>query len=419
MARDAPNGDGTNLKFDAFGDVHTNANGQTVLKKRSKNRLRFSGQELELPEAGDRDVAKSDRNPANSTGEANIGNLLPGIARRSLSTRQVTGGSFLDPRVYSDLLGCTLPEDDYCFVNLCNEGGVIFGIDDGQLKGGSPSSPGSGGGGSSSALPSDQTSEPTPTQPASGGITAPPSTGPSAPQNTNFIDCTHHNQDPGLGILTAYCVCSGSTFDEYTATYVTPYNSCGYTTMPTSTGGGDISLPVSTNTAECKVCTIIGHNNNDCTSLDNCTPTTTVPPPPPSATDRCITGHTYMYNDIFVGDGMGVKVWEDGTLICDVHENKALASDETKYNWDCNNGAKVYVTDNGAYLEYTGGDGTSAVIPQTDGQRGVDDCYINPRTDSPLHCAWYEYAFHNGNCGKCPTAGLCGSTDCHFNGACS
>ncbi|RBR20331.1 uncharacterized protein FIESC28_05295 [Fusarium coffeatum] len=99
------------------------------------------------------------------------------------------------------------------------------------------------------------------------------------PAHTDFIECTHRNQDPGQGINQAYCVCSGSTFAESVATIVTPYNSCGYTTMPTKTIDPSNSLPVSTNTAECKVCT----------SLTNCVPEPTSDPNLPASEAWSIT----------------------------------------------------------------------------------------------------------------------------------
>jgi hypothetical protein len=61
---------------------------------------------------------------------------------------------------------------------------------------------------------------------------------PSLP--TDFIDCQHHNQNPGQGIDSAYCVCSGSTFSDSTATWVTPHNSCAYTAKPS---GADARCP--------------------------------------------------------------------------------------------------------------------------------------------------------------------------------
>lgn len=80
--------------------------------------------------------------------------------------------------------------------------------------------------------------------------------------------------DPGLGITSAYCICSGSTFSQSADTLVTPANSCAYTTLP----GGVITPPiasptVSTNTADCQVCTIVGPNEDDCSTIPNCTPT--------------------------------------------------------------------------------------------------------------------------------------------------
>lgn len=65
----------------------------------------------------------------------------------------------------------------------------------------------------------------------SGGmITSPPT-----PTATNFISCTHRNQNPGRGIYTASCVCDGSTFSEELNTAATPHNSCAFTQKPTST----------------------------------------------------------------------------------------------------------------------------------------------------------------------------------------
>lgn len=102
------------------------------------------------------------------------------------------------------------------------------------------------------------------------------------PPSTDFVSCSHQNMDPGLGFTKAFCLCSGSTFPENVATQVTPYNSCGYTVMPTVTLGGN-TLPATTNTAQCQVCSVVGGNNNVCTSLDNCTPEPTEAPPPPPA----------------------------------------------------------------------------------------------------------------------------------------
>lgn len=99
------------------------------------------------------------------------------------------------------------------------------------------------------------------------------------PGPTDFINCSHQDEDPGQGITKAYCVCDGSTFAESVATNVTPYNSCGYTTKPTKTSDGN-TLPATTNTFECKVCSVVGHNNNVCTSLPNCVPQTTQDPEP-------------------------------------------------------------------------------------------------------------------------------------------
>ena len=107
---------------------------------------------------------------------------------------------------------------------------------------------------------------------------------------TNYISCSQRNQTPGQGIYTAYCVCDGSTFAENLNTAVTPYNSCAYTEKPTSTGAIQTGFSATTNMDKCQVCTRISLNQQDCTSLSNCTPKPTTPPSSPST--RCITAQS-------------------------------------------------------------------------------------------------------------------------------
>ena len=107
---------------------------------------------------------------------------------------------------------------------------------------------------------------------------------------TNYISCSHRNQNPGQGIYTAYCVCDGCTFAENLNTAVTPYNSCAYTEKPTSTGAIQTGFSATTNMDKCQVCTRISLNQQDCTSLSNCTPKPTTPPSSPST--RCITAQS-------------------------------------------------------------------------------------------------------------------------------
>jgi hypothetical protein len=102
------------------------------------------------------------------------------------------------------------------------------------------------------------------------------------PPNTDYISCSHRNQNPGQGIYTAYCVCDGSTFAESLGTAVTPYNSCAYTEKPTSTAAIKTGLAATTNTDTCQVCTRVSPNQQDCTTLSDCTPKPTTPPSNPS-----------------------------------------------------------------------------------------------------------------------------------------
>jgi hypothetical protein len=97
------------------------------------------------------------------------------------------------------------------------------------------------------------------------------------PTTTTFIPCTNQDADPGLGINSGYCVCSGSTFSQSVNTLTTPFNSCAYTTLPTATlTFPTTTFPVTTITSSCQVCTQVGPNEDDCTSIPNCT---TQPPP--------------------------------------------------------------------------------------------------------------------------------------------
>jgi hypothetical protein len=251
-------------------------------------------------------------------------------------------------------------------------------------------------------------------------IFSPTITSPPAPTDTNFIDCIHQNQDPGQGIHDAYCVCSGSTFSESVATYVTPFNSCGYTTMPSATIPGPGGLPQTTNTAECKVCSVVGQNNNACTSLENCTPQAT---PTPTPKPRCVTAHTYVYlNSFFQGTDLSYQVWENDELICSGSANKKFASDTTNWDYDCNKGAKLRVNDNGRYLEYTSGGGWHSAIPRTDGHRDKEECetFTGPaESEHTIWCIIWEAVFHTDQCNNCPIAEVCQEADCGMDGTCA
>lgn len=113
---------------------------------------------------------------------------------------------------------------------------------------------------------------------APGGSEPPPTT-------TTFIDCTHRGQQPGQGITQAHCICDGSTFSESLNTITSPAESCAYTAKPSNTISITTVQTVTTDIDNCQVCTLIGNNNGQCTSIDNCTPEPTEPPTPPPEED--------------------------------------------------------------------------------------------------------------------------------------
>lgn len=234
-----------------------------------------------------------------------------------------------------------------------------------------------------------------------GGFIVGPMEPPPSPI-TSFIDCSHQNQSPGLGLLSGYCVCDGSTFSESVATQVTPWNSCGYTTKPSRTVSVSTQMYISTRTDECEVCTLIGHNQA-CTSLDDCVPKPTEPPLPQP---RCVTAHVYLNNCIFGGDTMTIRVWEQGVETCAEDKNLQGASDVTEWDFDCGNGASAHVTGNGRTLSYRAGDGWEAEIPQTDGHDNTYTCG-NFGLNGEIKGSNYEYVFANDYCGGCQTAELC------------
>jgi hypothetical protein len=81
--------------------------------------------------------------------------------------------------------------------------------------------------------------------------------------------------------------------------------------QPTVTLGGN-TLPASTNTDLCQVCTVVGNNNNVCTSLSNCTPkttaaVTTAPPAPTPSGSLCLV----LWSEAFIGSS---DDWEYGVF---------------------------------------------------------------------------------------------------------
>jgi hypothetical protein len=153
--------------------------------------------------------------------------------------------------------------------------------------------------------------------------------------NTAFISCSHRNQNPGQGIYTAYCVCDQSTFAESLNTAVTPYNSCAYTQKPTSTAAIQTGFAATTDKDKCKVCTRVGPNQQDCTSLANCTPKPTAAPSSPST--RCITGHVFQHT---CGDppySLAVQIWDNGVKVCDVSKDRSVQNSDSVTKLDCGN----------------------------------------------------------------------------------
>ena len=110
---------------------------------------------------------------------------------------------------------------------------------------------------------------------ASATITPPPNT--STPAPTATISCSLQDEDPDLGINSAYCVCDGSlNYPEPSST-----GSCVFTALPSQTINPTASPSVVT--SNCQVCTIVDVNNGECTTLPNCVPTASSTPAAPSA----------------------------------------------------------------------------------------------------------------------------------------
>ena len=236
----------------------------------------------------------------------------------------------------------------------------------------------------------------------------------TAAPNTNFISCTHRNQNPGQGIYTAYCVCDQSTFVESMNTAVTPHNSCAYTEKPTSTASIKTGFAPTTNTDTCQVCTRVGPNQQDCTTLSNCTPKPTTPPSSPST--RCITAHSYEANCLLPGDGMHVTLWDDGVEVCDVRQDldEFKNNGEKEFKFDCGGGRSVTMGNNGRKLKYDAPDGSislDAYSWQEDWHAQI--CALGTGSE-------FENVFDNGKCGNCPVQKLCGWVEkCYkFDGKC-
>ena len=93
-------------------------------------------------------------------------------------------------------------------------------------------------------------------------ITPPPTPTPS---------CYVQNEDPGLGINSAFCICQGSL------NYPSSMSNCAYTSLPMQTFNPTSSQVV---IISCQICTVIGEISRECTSVPNCVASTTPPPAP-------------------------------------------------------------------------------------------------------------------------------------------
>jgi hypothetical protein len=240
------------------------------------------------------------------------------------------------------------------------------------------------------------------------GVTSAPSA-----TNTNFISCSHRNQNPGQGIYTAYCVCDGSTFAEQLNTAVTPHNSCAFTQKPTSTAPIQTGFAATTDKDKCTVCTRVGPNQQDCTSLSNCTPKPTAAPGPSS---RCITGHVYEYTCENPPYSLAVQVWDNGVKVCDVNKSNSVQNSDSVNKLDCGNGRSVSVTGFGSPVTYNAPDGSVDMV-HTVTKTGLPTKECKGKAKSS---AWvYESAFNNFQCTKCPTADVCDALSCSdFDGKC-
>jgi hypothetical protein len=241
----------------------------------------------------------------------------------------------------------------------------------------------------------------------------------AGPLPTDFIDCTHHNQDPGEGVTKAYCVCSGSTFAEQLADNVTPRQSCAYTTMPSVTMQLNTGLATSTYKDTCQVCTLDNSNEQHCTSLSDCTPKTTSQAPP-KPTDRCITAHVMQTNCAtdWVNDLMGVEVWDNGVHVCHGTTSHTLAGLNTVWPGECNPGFIANVTGNGQVLRYQASDGYYVQLEASNMHSIISTCGTVGKAE--IKGKEWEFVFDNGHCANCDVAKLCDYTFyCpHFKGEC-
>lgn len=61
----------------------------------------------------------------------------------------------------------------------------------------------------------------------------------------------------------------------------------------------------------------------------------------------CIRVHTYLSNDVVVGDALAIQAWDGKTKVCDGSQTKYMVSDQTYWDAKCNDGYQLKITSNG------------------------------------------------------------------------
>ncbi|KAK3196053.1 hypothetical protein K4F52_000921 [Lecanicillium sp. MT-2017a] len=63
--------------------------------------------------------------------------------------------------------------------------------------------------------------------------------------------------------------------------------------------------------------------------------------------NACIRVHTFLANDPFTGDAMGIEVWDGKEKVCSGGSTVYLANENTIWNGKCNEGYEVKISGNG------------------------------------------------------------------------
>ena len=112
-------------------------------------------------------------------------------------------------------------------------------------------------------------------------VYSPPASDSSSAPAGGSVSCSMQDEDPGMGINSAYCVCtSGGTTTTAKLLSNVPSTamvtaSCDYPTFPGAAAVVSVTNglgPATTNTALCQICTPYAINGDDCTTINGCTP---------------------------------------------------------------------------------------------------------------------------------------------------